>query len=393
MRVLFLHLSRNSSYEYKVHRLLAQHADPKALDCYFVCQNSVRDHSADDMRMTDSQHVLLWDFGRDMEIVPKPSRLYRAIMMATRLPGSLIFLVRHIHALKPDVIYTSQQQVEVQLAAVMHRMFRVPHLIHLHYNVGPWLGRICLYIIQRTPCLVACSGFVRQGAVAMGVPESSIDVIHNAIDVQRFDVAGDRDRTRAAFQLPKETPLVVAAGRLDPSKGYMTLLNAFASVRRQIPEAHLLICGETTRRDGVDLLLKHRAAEQDLANSVTFAGRRSDLPEIFAAADLFCLPSEEEPFGLVFAEAMIARLAVVACRSGGVPEIVADGVSGLLSAVGDSSMLATNIATLLRDRARARAMGEAGRARALALFSPQIVAAQWVRLLQRRIVTTGASSP
>jgi len=65
----------------------------------------------------------------------------------------------------------------------------------------------------------------------------------------------------------------------------------------------------------------------------------------------------------------------------------------LLSAVGDSSMLATNIATLLRDRARARAMGEAGLARALALFSPQIVAAQWVRLLQRRIVTTGASSP
>jgi len=176
----------------------------------------------------------------------------------------------------------------------------------------------------------------------------------------------------------------VAAGRLDPSKGHMLLLEAFAKVHRELPEARLLICGTTTTRNGYDVLIEQRALELGLGRCVIFAGKRSDLPSVFAGADVFCLPTENEPFGLVFVEAMVAGLPVAACRSGGVPEIVLDQETGLLSELGDASNLASNLLRLLRDRELAMEMGAAGRQRALTIFAPDILAAKWTELLFQR---------
>ena len=105
------------------------------------------------------------------------------------------------------------------------------------------------------------------------------------------------------------------------------------------------------------------ADELGVDDSVVFTGRRSDVARLMAAADVFAMPSLEEPFGLVYLEAMAMRLPVVALDSGGTPEVVEHGRSGLLSAPGDIDALAANIVELLSDAGPAGPHGRARTAR------------------------------
>ena len=92
-----------------------------------------------------------------------------------------------------------------------------------------------------------------------------------------------------------------------------------------------------------------------------FLGRREDVPQLMAAADIFAMPSLEEPFGLVYLEAMAMERPVVGLDSGGTPEVVEDGRTGLLASPGDTAGLAARLVELVRDPARRRAMGQYGR--------------------------------
>jgi glycosyltransferase involved in cell wall biosynthesis len=111
-----------------------------------------------------------------------------------------------------------------------------------------------------------------------------------------------------------------------------------------------------------------------VADRVVFTGGRSDIPSIMAACDVFTLPSFEEPFGLVFAEAMAMRRPVVALDDGGTPEVVEHGRSGLLSPYGDIDALSANIARLIGDRELRARFGAYGRARVLDTFNAQRMA-------------------
>jgi glycosyltransferase involved in cell wall biosynthesis len=107
---------------------------------------------------------------------------------------------------------------------------------------------------------------------------------------------------------------------------------------------------------------------------VVFTGERSDIPQIMAACDVFSLPSFEEPFGLVFLEAMATERPVIASDDGGTPEVVEHGRSGLLSPTKDIDALTANIVTLLKDGALRARMGAYGRARVLEYFNGQRMA-------------------
>jgi glycosyltransferase involved in cell wall biosynthesis len=385
MRILFIHASWDESPEYKVHRILAEHADSDAVDCLMVWQDSTHDRARNHpARLARANRNIFWDFGRNMSLTPKPSRARRAAMMLWRLPASVWFLWRTIQRFNPDLIYTSQQRYDLFLVRLLQPLIRRPHLIHLHYTVGPWLGRSAYRTVLKHRHLLACSDFVRQGAIEAGVPPQHVDTIHNPADVERFMIAADRRAIQAEFGWGESTPVVVAVGRLDPSKGHMLLLEAFAQVVHCMPEARLLICGQTTMRGDYDEILRKRAANLGLSRAVIFTGMRSDIPSIYLAADIFCLPAEDEPFGLVFVEAMVARLPVVACRSGGVPEVVVDRETGFLSEVGDAEGLAGILLSLLGDGELRRRMGEAARNRALTTFAPATIAAQWTSLLRQR---------
>jgi glycosyltransferase involved in cell wall biosynthesis len=117
--------------------------------------------------------------------------------------------------------------------------------------------------------------------------------------------------------------------------------------------------------------LRRQVADLGLDENVVFTGHRTDMRRLLGACDIFTMPSFEEPFGLVFAEAMAMSKPVVALSSGGALEVVADGETGLLSPPGDAVALADNISLLLGDPALRDRMGRAGRERVERLFRPE----------------------
>jgi glycosyltransferase involved in cell wall biosynthesis len=160
-------------------------------------------------------------------------------------------------------------------------------------------------------------------------------------------------------------PVVSFAGRLVRQKGVDVLLRAFALVVARVPEARLLVAGEGPERAALERLMQ----ELGLGASVTLLGQRPrpELEAAFSQAWLQAVPSRwAESFGLVAAEAMMRGSAVVASRTGGLPEFIRDGETGRLVAPGDASALAEALLALLQERARAEAMGQQGRQVALA---------------------------
>jgi phosphatidylinositol alpha-mannosyltransferase len=193
-------------------------------------------------------------------------------------------------------------------------------------------------------------------------------LIPNGVDVRRFhpDVPPRPELADGRLN-------VLFVGRLDPRKGLPVLLDAFPAVRRAVPEARLLVVGDSFLRPW----LERRVEARERAH-VHFAGAvpAADLPGWYASAHAVVSPAlRNESFGIVLLEAMAAGRPVIASDIPGYRSVVADGDDGVLVPPGDRSALAAAIAGLLRDPARRLALSARGRARAEA-FSWASVAAR-----------------
>lgn len=220
-----------------------------------------------------------------------------------------------------------------------------------------WLDRWHLRFMDRVVC-------VSEGQAAKvraaGVPESKLRVIHNGARLDAFDSPdpGGRDELRA---IVGDGPIVLAAGRLSPEKGFRVLVEAAAHV----PGTHFVVFGEGGERAA----LERRVADLRLNGRFHLPGFRSDLDRLIPWADLVVLPSFTEGLPNVALEASAAGLPVVATAVGGTPEVIADGETGYLVPAGDHRALAKRINELLRDVSLAREFGRAGRQRMLDHFS------------------------
>jgi len=149
-------------------------------------------------------------------------------------------------------------------------------------------------------------------------------------------------------------------GSLIRRKRVDILLRAFAEVKAKSPRAHLVIVGGGPLEAELKALAAHLAIE----DVVQFTGLLKDFPvELFRSSDVFVSASESESFGLVFGEAMACGLPVVACRVGGIPEVVEDGVTGRLVPANDTAAMSKALLELLEDDALRLRMGEAATAR------------------------------
>lgn len=386
LRVLFLHSSREDANEYTVHRNLAHNADPKKVDCFFIWQSVTSDASQNVMpKLERKNRVFHIDFGRDQSVDPRPPRLARVLNIMLRTPMAFFFVLRKVQEIKPDVIYTTQQRHEVILAKLLSRIFHIPHIIHVCYFIGPWLGNLTFQTIKKNPHVFASCEFVRQSGIKAGIPAENIETMHHMADLETFSLAPDREWLRAEFGWSPDTPVITAAARLDKDKGFTRLVNAFEKVHAEMPEARLLICGVPSPGTSHDQVIKSRVKELHLEEYIKFAGYRKDLPRIFAGSDVFSQPIKFDASSLVILGAMATGLPVVACYSGSVPEVVADGETGLLSELDDRDALANNLLKLLRDPELQQKMGIAGKERARKVFGPKTIADVWVEKLYRRI--------
>jgi glycosyltransferase involved in cell wall biosynthesis len=324
-----------------------------------------------------------WDFGWR----PRARRrreLPAKVVGRARLPFALRRLAGWMDAADVDVVLSSQQAWDCAAATHVAERLGVPQVVHLHYIVGPWLGRVPLRRLQECAHVVAVSDFVRGQVIDHGVPADRVTTVHNTLPSRPTGGDDDGASLRDELGLGAAATIVAFVGRLDPYKGHAEALDAFDAVAGQHPDAHLVVAGDGTLADE----LRARAASGRAAARVHFLGQRADVDRILASADVFVHPSYDEPFGLAVLEAAAAGLPVVAFRCGGIPEIVHDGVTGLLAARGDVTELAAHLDTLLADDALRGRLGAAAGARAREEFRPVDAAARYMDVL--RAVVGGA---
>jgi glycosyltransferase involved in cell wall biosynthesis len=171
-----------------------------------------------------------------------------------------------------------------------------------------------------------------------GWPAGKIEVVYNAVDLDRFDVSappGLREKLGGSDGVP----LILTPARLDEQKGHDVLFRAAA----EVPVARFVLAGEGPLR----AQLEAEVAQLGLAERVLFLGRRDDIPQLLAACDVFVLPSLYEGSSLAVLEAMAARRAVVSSAIGGTTELIANGENGLLVPPGDAVALAAALRRVL----------------------------------------------
>jgi glycosyltransferase involved in cell wall biosynthesis len=223
-------------------------------------------------------------------------------------------------------------------------------------------------LYRRTDALLAVSRQIEARCRALGVEPAHVVWTPGAADLPRFAGAADGRAIREEFALG-DAPVVVSVARLAPNRGHELLVRGFGGLLATLPEARLLLVGKGETRSR----LEQYVVEQGLAGRVIFTGYRDrDLPAMLAAADCFALMAAGSDESCRAAlEAMAAGRPVVARRVGALPETVVDGVTGLLVGDDRAESVTAALAAILTDRARARAMGAAGRERAEAEFSPE----------------------
>jgi glycosyltransferase involved in cell wall biosynthesis len=226
---------------------------------------------------------------------------------------------------------------------------------------------------ERADRVVVPSGY--SAAVASkiyGVPAERLAVVPEPIDLGEW-----RRRFAAVAPAPRGGVTVLSVARMYPRKRLEDLLRAAAVLRQRIPEVRVRIVGEGP--ESVRLRALHGVL--GLGDTVTFLGEvsRQALAVEYVRADCFCLPSVQEGFGIVFAEAMAAGLAVVACRAAAVPEIVTDRRTGLLVNRESPEELAMALETLLRNEGLRADLGAGGAAR-VAAFDLEPVARRFVEV-------------
>lgn len=212
---------------------------------------------------------------------------------------------------------------------------------------------------RRSDLIIAVSEKVKAHLIAQGIDEKKVRVVHNGVDLVRFQPVDTRDaKTKLGYE-PDE-PLFGVFGRLSSEKGQRVAVEAMFLIVKEHPEARLAIVGEGSDRED----LETTAEALGIRDRVHFTGFMQDVRELMSACDVVIVPSARgEGFGLVAVEAMALCRPVVASAQGGLPEIVVAGETGLLVPPNDPRALADAVCELVAKPDLARSMGEKGRER------------------------------
>lgn len=285
--------------------------------------------------------------------------------------GPVRRLARILRQRKVDIVHTNSLKTHV-LGGLAARLARKPLVWDVRDILDPGPARNLLVRLARLtqPHIVAMSAAV---ARFLEPAHCRTTVVHGGRSPEHFMKAEPSAALRAELGLTEDNEVIIVIARLTPWKGHMVLLDTFRAIHAERPQARLLVVGAPTYWEETYLHeLQERAAELGCAEGVRWLGFRDDIAQLLAISDLMVLPSFSEPFGIVIVEAMIAGKPVIVCDSGGPPEIVEDGVTGLVVATQKVGPLADAMAALLGDPERARRMGAAGRARALERFDVRV---------------------
>src|SRR5439155_7565227 len=257
------------------------------------------------------------------------------------------------------------------------RLAGAPVVVASIRDTGGYLTRTPI-VVQKllcrpSDCIVVNAEAIRQWLIVEGYDPDKVTVIRNGIDVSRFTPNTRGSRPRQQLGLPKRTPVIAVLARLVPFKGIQYFLEAAALVASRVREARFLVIGDTQLGDdGTEYRqeLERCADRLGLSQRLVFTGFRLDVPELLSEVAVSVLPCvSSEGLSNTLLESMAAGVPVVATRVGGNPEVVEEGVTGLLVPPRDPQALASGICRLLENPELGSRFGRAGRQRVAQHFS------------------------
>jgi len=270
-------------------------------------------------------------------------------------PRRIATVAREVQA---DIIHTHLSTAGLW-GSLAGRLAGIPTVAHVH----AMNSKGCYQFADR---IVTCSIGVKNHLLTQGIREQAVRVAYNGIDLRRFEGLPDPGRVRAELGIPAEAPIVVCVAHLSPKKGQEFLIRAVALLSERWPELRCLLVGEGAMGEQ----LRGIAAELGVGERIYLLGFRPDATAIVNAAEVAVLPSvAKEGLGLVLVEAALLEKPTVASDAPGIDEALQDGISGLLVPPGDPQRLAEALNRLLGDAELRRRMGQAGRQRALEVFT------------------------
>jgi glycosyltransferase involved in cell wall biosynthesis len=387
-RVLFISSPLTLGADNAVNFMVLEHLDRARFELHAAGQvppRGVKSPAWDALAAIDGVRVRPTDFGPSFFDATRLEKL-KGLASTPRAAASLAGLALYVRSNGIQILHSTDRPRDAITCAGLARLTGAKSVIHVHVKFDTWVSKGVQAALRNADALVGVSEFVCQSLVAGGFDGARAHAVLNAVDPARWNPDLDPRIGRDSLGISPGTPIVVSVARLFSWKGHAELVRAFALAQAGVPDARLVIVGaDYPEGSGTTETLKSLARDLGVLDKVIFTGQRRDVPALLAASDVFALPSFEEPFGLVFAEAMAMRKPVVALSNGGTLEVVEHGKCGLLSAPNDIRALADNLVTLLRDPALRRQYGEHGRARVLERFTParlaNDVAAVYGRLL------------
>ena len=296
-------------------------------------------------------------------------------------PFLVVQLIRYLKKYQFDVIHTHLFHADIY-GTLAAKLVGFQPIISTKHGFNPWRSQPLYAFLDRVAAvyqqqLIVISQAIGKWLVDVeGLPESKMQVVHYAIDIDKF--CGNRQSTEELLTIPR--PIIGTVTRLLHQKGVHVLLDAFAKCLENYPTASLVIVG-----DGVERArLEARARTLGVAARTHFLGYAAHpkLSAIARAFDIFAFPTFGEGFGLVLLEAMTLGKPVVASNVMAIPEIAIEGETGLLVPPNDSNSLSQALLKLMSDPNLCQQLGRAGRQRVEREFTVESMVQKTIRVYE-----------
>jgi glycosyltransferase involved in cell wall biosynthesis len=350
---------------------LARGIDPSQFDLHLACLR----HSGELLAELETLRVPRSEFriGR----LYSPKTLWQGIRLAHYVRRNLIQIV-HSFGFYPNVF-------TVPVARLAGASIVVASIRDTGDLLTPLQRRVQRVVCRLADCVLVNAEAIRENLLEQGYDPSNIVVIRNGITRSAVVRKGRGGVLRQELGLPLSARLIGVFSRLNRMKGVQYFLDAAILLAGRFPDVYFLVVGD----GGSKQELEAHACRLGLGQRIVFTGFRGDVPDLLAEVAISVLPSLSEGTSNTLLESMAAGIPVIATRVGGNPEVIEDGISGLLVPPRDSAALAAASIRLLEDEDLAFRLGQAGMRRVSEIFSLEGSVHQTEHLYQRLVEAKG----
>lgn len=311
------------------------------------------------------ENVLACPIGADIATaVGNTAHVHQLAMGGDADIGMAWRLAKLIRAVQPDIVHLHSRRGADLWGGIAARLAGTPCI--LSRRVDNPESRLQVALKYRLyDHVITISEGIRRVLLDEGLAPQRVTCVRSAVDAAPYLIPVDRTAFRREFSLPEQAIVIGMVAQLIPRKGHRYLIEAIKSLRTSFPDVRVLLFG----KGPLQAELENDIAQNGLAGIIRFTGFRNDLPQWLGGLDILAHPADMEGLGVSLLQASAAAVPIVTSRAGGLPEAVAENVSGLLIPPGDVPALISALRKLLDDAVLRKKMGEAGRARILAEFS------------------------